>query len=35
MHLWFPEVLLLYQESDSFVLPVRKESESLGYLCGD
>lgn len=35
MHLWFPEVLMLYQELDSFVLPTRKESESLRYLCGD
>lgn len=35
MHLWFPEVLMLYQELDSFVLPMRKESESLCYFCGD
>lgn len=24
MHLWFPKVLMLYQELDSFVLPLRK-----------
>lgn len=27
MHLWFPEALMLCQELDSFVLPMRKESE--------
>lgn len=26
---------MLYQELDSFLPPMRKESESLGYICED